>query len=243
VVLPDELRVQREAWDRRPLVRELYRGWYREVVAELSGIAGPTIELGCGIGTFKESHPETVATDVMPTPWTDEVVDAQQLPYEDASVANIVMTDVLHHLSDPMAFLAEAERVLKPEGRVVMVEPFCSPLSTPMWRLFHWETVDVSVDPFTGGAHSGEDPFDANTALPTLIFWRGLETYRRLRPGLPVVQRSRIAWLLYPLSGGLTGRRLLPFAARRGLAAFERALLPVMGRLAAFRCLVTLQRR
>ena len=123
------LEIQREAWERRPLVRELYEGWYRRIAGELAPGGAPTVEIGCGIGTLKESIPEVIATDVVETPWTDQVVDASSLTYGDAELSNLVMVDVLHHLSEPIRFLNEARRVLAPGGRVVMVEPYCSPVA------------------------------------------------------------------------------------------------------------------
>jgi len=114
--LIDELRPLEAAWRRRPLVRRLYRDWFERVVARLAPVPGPTVELGSGIGAFKEHHPATLATDVEPTPWAERVVDAEELPFEDVSVANIVLIDVFHHLARPRRFLDAAARVLAPAG-------------------------------------------------------------------------------------------------------------------------------
>src|ERR671922_22176 len=65
----ETLAVQRRAWAERPLVRDLYRSWFRRVERRLSRVEGPTVELGSGIGTFKEFMPDVVATDVVPTEW------------------------------------------------------------------------------------------------------------------------------------------------------------------------------
>ena len=118
------LEAQRAAWERRPLLRLLYRDWFQRIERELSAAPGPTVELGAGIGAFKEFRPETVATDALPSAWADAVVDAEELPYDDGSVANLVMVDVFHHVPRPGRFLSEAARALAPGGRVVMVEPY-----------------------------------------------------------------------------------------------------------------------
>ena len=238
----EQLRIQRQAWERRPLLRAVYAEWFHRVAAELSQVEGPTIELGCGVGTFKEFWPATVATDVVATPWADAVVDAQQLPFEEASVANLVLIDVLHHLPRPERFFAEADRALRPGGRMVFVEPYCAPLSMPMYRLFHFERTDLTVDPFSEEPQSGRDPFDSNQALPTLIFWRHLAEFRARHPGLEVVARERFALVAYPLSGGFTGRQLVPYRFLGALLFAERLLRP-LAPLAAFRCLVAIEKR
>jgi SAM-dependent methyltransferase len=238
----ETLQAHREAWERRPLLRSLYRGWYGRVERELSPVAGPCVELGSGIGAFKEFRPTTVATDIAPSPWADEVTDAEDLPYDDASVGNLVMIDVLHHLPRPSRFLAEATRVLRPAGRVVLLEPYCSPVSTPVYRRFHHELTDLSVDPFGDQPLSSGAPFDANLALATLIFWRKLDRFQAMYPGLHLRRRLRFAVLAYPLSGGFTKPAVLPAALERPVAWLERCL-DFAAPLLAFRCLVTLERR
>ncbi|MGH2953096.1 MAG: class I SAM-dependent methyltransferase [Solirubrobacterales bacterium] len=240
--LVEPLRRQREAWEARPAVRALYADWYAMIVARMAEPPGDSIELGCGIGTFKELCPQVVATDVAPTPWADRVADAERLPVADASVANLVMTDVLHHLPSPALLFDEAERVLRLGGRLVAVEPYCSLLSGFAYRRFHREGADPGVDPFAEAPQSSADPLDANNALPTLIFWRHLQRFRERWPALVPVERRRFAYLAYPLSGGFEGRRLAPDLVVGALRRIEPALAP-LAPLAAFRCLVVLERR
>jgi SAM-dependent methyltransferase len=237
----EQLENQRAAWESRPLLRALYAEWFDRIAGRLSQMEGPTVELGSGIGAFNEFRPETIATDVVATRWTDAVVDAQELPYEDSSVANFVLIDVLHHLPEPGRFFAEAERALRPGGRVVLLDPHCSLISTPLYKVFHFERTDLRVDPFAPEAQSGTDPFDSNQALTTLIFWRHLAKFRLRHPGLEVVARERFGLVAYPLSGGFSGRQLVPYRLLGALRVAERLLQP-LAPLAAFRCLVSLER-
>ena len=240
--LVDDLRAQDEGWRARPLVRRLYRDWYRLVVAQLSSVSGATIELGSGISRFKEHYPPTIATDIEPTPWVTEVVDAENLPYEDASAANLVLIDVFHHLPSPAKFLDAATRVLAPGGRVVLLDPYCSPVSYPAYRCFHHERTDLDAPPFEDDAAAAASPMAANQARATLVFFRHREEFEHRWPELEIVERRRLAVLLYPLSGGLTRPRLVPWWLYRPLAALERVLMP-LAPLLAFRCLVVLERR
>ena len=243
MTLVDELRAQEEAWQRRPLVRRLYHSWYDLVAARLSSAPGPTVELGSGISRFKEHYPEVVTSDVQPTPWAERVVDAEDLPFDEASVVNLVLIDVFHHLASPSRFLDAAARVLAPGGRLIVLDPYCSPLSYCAYRSFHHERTDLDADAFADDQHAAEDPMNSNQARATLVFFRHLAEFERRWPGFAVAERRLLALLVYPLSGGFTKPPLLPAALYRPLFALERALLPVLGRLAAFRCLVVLERR
>ncbi len=239
--LLDVLRKQEEAWDARPLVRRLYREWYAEIVDRLAAVPGLSVELGSGIGRLREvAGGRVVSTDVEETPWADETVDALNLPYEDGSLANIVMLDVFHHLSDPSRFLDEADRALAPGGRVVMIEPYCSAVSTPLYKRFHDERTDLTVDPFSADAGVARAAFESNQALPTLAFFRNGDAFERRWPALQLLERRRFAFLLYPLSGGFSKRPLVPVALLRPLRVVERALRP-LAPLLAFRCLVVLE--
>jgi SAM-dependent methyltransferase len=240
--LIDDLRVQDEAWRSRPIVRRLYGDWYRLVVSQLSAVDGSTVELGSGISRFIEHYPAAVATDIQPTPWVDEVVDAERLPYEDAEVANLVLIDVFHHLPSPARFFDSASRVLARRGRVVLLEPYCSQVSYFAYRRFHHERTDLDAPPFADDEHAATSPMAANQARATLVFFRNADEYTRRWPSLPIVDRRLLALLTYPLSGGFTRPKLVPDAAYRSLSLAERALSP-LARLLAFRCLVVLEKR
>jgi SAM-dependent methyltransferase len=49
--------------------------------------------------------------------------DAGRLPFADGSFDVVLIRDVLHHLADRTSALREAHRVLKPGGRLTLVEP------------------------------------------------------------------------------------------------------------------------
>lgn len=236
------LREQERGWNARPLVRDLYREWFAELGVRLSREAGPSIELGAGIGKLAEVAPSVRPTDVERTPWTDAVVDAEHLPYGDASVANLVLVDVFHHLPRPARFIDEAARTLVPGGRVLVLDPYCSPVSTVAYRLLHHERTDLSAAPFADDPAVAADPLAANQARATLVFFRARPELERRWPQLVLVEARRLALLAYPLSGGLTGRRLVGRKVGGALASLE----PRLSRLApllAFRCLVVLERR
>jgi SAM-dependent methyltransferase len=240
--LSQALAEQERAWRNRPLVRALYAEWFDLVASRLARTPGASVELGAGIGRFHERCPWAVATDVEPTPWADTVADAEALPYADGELANLVLIDVFHHVSRPARFLDEAARTLRPGGRVVILDPYCSPVSTWLYRRFHHEHTHPEVDPFSKAPEGEADPLSSNQALATLVFFRAEQELGRRWPELALVERRRLAFLAYPLSGGFTGQRLIPTRVGLALRSLERVLAP-LAPLLAFRCLVVLERR
>ena len=90
------------------------------------------------------------------------------------------MFDVLHHLERPRLFFQEAERVLGPGGRVVMIEPAITPLSGLFYRNFHPEPVIMSAGPLLDGPLDPmPDAFETNQATSrcsystSLAIWSG----------------------------------------------------------------------
>jgi SAM-dependent methyltransferase len=241
--LVESLSEQERAWETRPLLRRLYHEWYRDIVARLAAVPGVSVELGSGIGRLRDVAGDRVElTDVEATPWAARAVDALALPYDDGAVANLAMLDVFHHLADPARFLDEADRVLAPGGRVIAVEPYCSPVSTPLYRRFHEERTDLDVDPFSADPGIAEAPFASNQALPTLVFYRRRDEFARRWPALRLVEERRFAFVLYPLSGGFSKPPLVPRLLVPPLELLERLLRP-LAPLLAFRCLVVLEKR
>jgi ubiquinone/menaquinone biosynthesis C-methylase UbiE len=47
-----------------------------------------------------------------------ELVDAKQMPYPDAHCDMVVSNSIIHHLPNPLPFLQEIKRVLKPNGAI-----------------------------------------------------------------------------------------------------------------------------
>jgi SAM-dependent methyltransferase len=232
----------REIWRRKPALRAVYADIYRRIAAHRA--PGRTLEIGGGSGNLKEFVPDVVSTDIIAVPWLDAVCDAQRLPFADASFANIVLVDVLHHIERPARFFAEAARVLAPEGRLIYCEPAITPLGGLVYRLFHHEPVDMRADPLAEGPLTpGRDPYDSNQAIPTLLTGRDRARLEAKVPSLPLVTLERFSFVAYLLSGGFRPWSLLPRFAAKPLLAAEWALRGVFGRLAALRLIAVHAKR
>src|SRR4029077_11886523 len=96
-----EIRRNREAWQKKTVLHQAYAVLYRLICAQLSPVEGSTVELGSGIGALKEFLANCVTTDIFPNPWLDRVENAYGLSFADASVSNLILFDVFHHLQWP----------------------------------------------------------------------------------------------------------------------------------------------
>lgn len=240
------IRQAEQAWKTKASLRCVYGGLYSALKSRLPA-GGKVLEIGAGSGHSREffSGMDVTRLDILPGPWVDMVADAHDIPVPDESFDAIVMLDVLHHLADLPKFFSEVQRILRPGGRCVMIDPGITPVSGVFYRAFHEEPVDMSVDPMTRQAYGPDkDPFDSNQALPTLLFADGRHRrkFQRQFPGLKVVEVRRMSLFAYPMSGGFQPWSLLSAGAAKAMLKLETVLEPALGPLMAFRILATVQK-
>lgn len=130
-----------------------FRRWRRPLWAQVE--PGRVLELGVGTGKNIPYYPE--GTDVVAIDISDEMLakareraasvgsdvtleraDAQALPYPDDSFDAVVGTFVFCSIPSPELALAEAERVLRPGGQLLLLEHVLSkkPILRTLMRWF-----------------------------------------------------------------------------------------------------------
>ena len=243
----ERLREHRQIWAAKPVLREVYGVWFRAILAHAAAGAR-VVEIGAGPGLFREwartHRPDLrwVATDLLPASWNDVAADATALPLRPACVDLVLGIDVLHHLADPRALFAEAARVTVATGRLVLVEPWITPLSYPIYRLAHQEGCSLGVDPWRPfGSGSSKDAFEGDQAIPWKIVrstsdveWHGLGLDR------PAVTTLNGFGCLSTL--GFRRASLLPRRMAGPLLWCDRLLAP-LSRWAGLRALIAWERR
>jgi SAM-dependent methyltransferase len=229
----------RKIWKKKPILREIYRGWYERIIRDL--IPGKTLEIGSGSGNFKEFKPDIISSDIEQSPWLDRHFDAHKIPFKNQTVSNIVLIDTLHHLKDPVQFIKEARRVLVPGGRIILLEPFPSPISLLVYWKFHPEPFHFNIDYFRAGKENKKDPGEANQAIPYLLFFRQTDKFKAAFPGLKIIKKEKLSFIAYPLSGGFENKQLIPDSLFSTAYALEFLLKPFRS-LLAFRCYVVLEK-
>jgi SAM-dependent methyltransferase len=180
--------------DELPAVRRPILELVRSGAAELPPGAA-VLDVGAGDAPYRELFAHT---DYRTLEWAESVHEAAQsadilasaeaIPVADASFDAVVLTEVLEHVPDPPAVLAELARILRPGGRLLLTVPFAWPLHELPHDYFRYTNAGVRAllersgfaaveirptsDSFTTvaallrnlGSVSGRDPTDGRDA-------------------------------------------------------------------------------
>jgi SAM-dependent methyltransferase len=103
-----------------------------DVLARYAHPGSALLDVGCGEKPFFKIYSELgyegIGVDVPFSPHKKTSVDvfasAQFLPFKDCSFDVILCSEVLEHLPEPADFLAEARRVLRENGVLILTTPF-----------------------------------------------------------------------------------------------------------------------
>jgi len=206
-------------WERKPLLREIYKGFHREIASYLRpDPVGIAAELGSGIGNIKEVIPHCLRTDIFPNPWLDQVENAYRLSFANSSVAHLILFDVFHHLEYPGTALKEFQRVLKPGGRVIIFDPCMSLLGLLVYGVLHHEPIALRqpIKWEAGPEWSADsESYYAAQGNATRIFdprWKEHEKYSKLLIDWHTVACIKRSALSYVLSGGYSKPQIYPTA-------------------------------
>jgi SAM-dependent methyltransferase len=225
--------------------RELYRDQFKDFPdpAALS-----ILEIGSGTSPLKQFLPNVVTSDVLHLDYLDLVFDCHEIDKLDAVKDNsldvITLTNVLHHLRNPIAFLNCAASKLKSGGKVIATEPFFSALSTVIFKYLHHEAVDFRISEPELGEVQGPLA-SANIALPWLIFFQNAEWRQRLNDNFDLTSFSAkpFSALSYMVTGGISHRLPVPRFLYRILFSVDLVLSRGFPRACAAFFTLTLTRR
>src|SRR5262249_6352082 len=227
--------------------------WYRQLYHDqFRDVPNPStlsiLEVGSGTSPLKQFLPNIITSDVLDLDYLDLVFDCHEIDkleaIKDNSIDVITLTNVLHHLKSPIAFLNCAASKLKPGGKVIATEPFFSVLSTPIFKYLHHEPVDFRIsEPELGKVQS---PLaSANIALPWLIFFRRREWLQQLNENFDVATLSTrpFSSLSYMVTGGISRRLPIPHSLYRRFFSTDLVFSRNFPRLCASFFTTTLARR
>jgi len=229
----------RERLFRHPNLLHWYRRLYEELFADIPDLASRRVlEVGSGASPLKSFHPSIISSDILQLDYLDLTFDCHRIgeveAIPDHSVDVLTMTNVLHHLRDPIRCLQQATRKLVPGGQVFLVEPYFSAISYPIYRLLHHEPVHFGVaEPMLTEV---QGPLSSsNQAIPYMLFFQRRDWLARLS-GHYDLSRTHVGHfssVSYMLTGGISRRLPVPHAGYRALFEIDRSLARAFPKLFA----------
>lgn len=214
---------------------ELYRELFKDV-PELS--EKKILEIGSGVSPLKNFVPTVLTSDVLDLEYLDIVFDchdiAELYSIPDHSLDIITLTNVLHHLRDPMQFLTTATKKLVAGGEIYIVEPYFSVLSYPLYKLLHHEPVDFDI--LRPQLAKVDGPLSSsNQAMPYMIFFSRPAWRQELADcyALEKTQYGFFTSLAYMMTGGISRAFPVPAWMYRAYFSIDKKLARYMPKLFA----------
>ena len=234
---PETTLMHRQIILKKIFLKKLYISWYKSILKNTEGTPeGIILEIGSGGGFMKDIDNRVVTSDILPFPHCDMTFSATEMPFGNQSVSVICMIDVLHHIPESDKFFNEAQRILKPGGKIIMIEPANTLFSRFIYQNFHHENFDPLAREWTfmtSGPLSG-----ANGALPWIIFKRDKNMFRDKFKLLQIESLKLHTPFIYLISGGLTFKSLLPGWMYTPFIIFEKLFTPFYIFIAMFQTII-----
>lgn len=207
------------------------------------------VELGAGSGLSREiiDKGKLLVTDFAEYDWLDvKNVDALKTPFEDGQFDFVVESNMIHHVAHPLAFLAEARRILKPGGRLFIQDVNGSLLMRAVLRMQRHEGFDYNVDVFDADVpcNDPKDPWSANNAVLDLLF-EDRARFAEKVPYFRIVHESYAEFLTLLNSGGVIAEAPhvpLPKFLVEAMGKVDRVLTNAFPRLCALQIQMVLER-
>jgi SAM-dependent methyltransferase len=206
----DQLRVTQDRGDRTRPERSHPRYWVLTLLlqklkdtvdSEWLQAGEKLIDYGCGNkpyeSLFRKKFNQYLGADLPGNPHCQLVIGPRgELPVEDESVDCVLSTQVLEHVENPSAYLAEANRVLRP-GRALVLSTHgvwkYHPDPTDYWR---WTIDGLQVELYRAGFDIWWMQSVFGMASCALQLWQDATA-----EGIPRVLRRPYVWLLQSVIG------------------------------------------
>lgn len=192
--------------------KNLYQTQFSDLIIDKNS---RVLEVGSGTSPLKFFYPDVLSSDILHLEYLDYVFDAMEIDnFEkigDESIDIITVTNVLHHIKDPILFIEKAKKKLKQNGRIIFTEPYYSTVSNVIYRYLHHEATDMNIQEHKLSTIEG--PLSsANMALPYLIFYKKPNWRKKIEESYFIKDTILPFYtsLSYMMTGGISRRIPIP---------------------------------
>ncbi len=200
--------------------------YHRKFAANPDIMSKKILEIGSGTSPLKLFYPNVMTSDIMKLDYLDFCFDCHEIdifePIPDDSLDIISITNVLHHMKDPLRFLVNSAKKLKPGGKLILAEPFFSVLSTLIYRYLHPEPTCFDIEEPVIREIKGPLT-SANIALPYLVFFSKKGWDKRLYSiyDFSINSSKHYSSLAYMVTGGISKKFRIPVLLYRLILAAD----------------------
>lgn len=135
-------------------------------------------------------------------------IDAQNTGLSNNSFDFVIASNMLHHVAYPIKFLEEIYRILKPGGKLIIQEAYCSLIFQVITILMKHEGFDFTKNVWSLKEASTDDKnlWSGNSAIPYLIFNDKKTLNEKLGSKFNLTHIQLCECLLFLNSGGVTSK-------------------------------------
>jgi SAM-dependent methyltransferase len=220
-----------------------YLTWLYKLIGKKLNSHKKILEIGAGAGIsgyFLKDF-EILKTDILS--WEGNAVkgdiDAEHLPFKNSEFSNVIAIDVLHHTNAPYLVINESLRVLRTDGKIIIVEPFVSFFSFGIYKLFHHEDTSWKVD-LKRIAIEKKLAFEGDQGVSRALFGnkKQIKNLQNLMDVTVEVRVKYISILSFFATGGLTKPMATPKCILSALIVIEDKVPQFLMKFVASRILV-----
>lgn len=168
------------------------------------------LELGSGIAASKDfiMCRNFLVSDYLDSDWLDvKNINALDTGFASSSFDFVVVSNTIHHLAFPAFFFREVDRILKPNGKLLIQDIYSSLLMRILLRVTKHEGYNEKINVFNDKLPCNEkdDPWSANCSIPKLLF-KDPRKFDKEFPNWEIIHYKNVEFISFANSGGVIAK-------------------------------------